>query len=291
MMRALICGGSGFIGSHVADALVEAGHSVRIFDLAQTNYIRSGQEMVVGDILNAEAVARAAQGCDYVYNLAGIAHLDDSIDAPMLTAQLNIIGNLNALEAARKAGAKRFVYASSAYVYSRGGSFYRVSKQASEGFVEEYFTRYALPFTILRYGSLYGRRSNAKNGIYRMLDQAVRERAISYGGNGDAMREYIHVTDAAKLSVKVLEAEFENRHITLSGTERMPVRMMMQMIAEMMPSGLALSWGSVQREGHYEVTPYAFTVRPGHKLVATDYVELGQGILDCLAEHHDRLEQ
>lgn len=288
MAAILVCGGSGFIGSHVADALTDAGHDVRIFDRDASKYLSVGQQMIIGDMMDAAALDFAAAGCEVVYNLAGIAHLDDSLDRPLETAQVNIIGNLHALEAARKSGAKRFVYASSVYVYSRHGSFYRVSKQASEGFVELYAEQYGLQYTILRYGSLYGRRSNDRNGIYRMLDQALRERSISYGGNGEALREYIHVTDAAKLSVQVLGAEYVNRHLTLSGHERVPVRTLMQMVSEMM-GGVALAWGSRQHEGHYEITPYAFTPRPGHKLVANDYVELGQGILDCLAEHQERL--
>ena len=286
--RALVLGGSGFLGSHVADALTEAGYRVRLFDLVRSPYLRAGQEMVVGDLMDRQAVAKAAVGCDYVYNFAGIADIDDAKDRPVDTAAFNVVGNVHALEAARLSGAKRFIFASSVYVYAETGSFYRASKQSAERFVEAYHERYRLPYTILRYGSLYGRRADERNGIFRLLKQALEKKSVTYSGSGEAMREYIHVTDAAKLSVKVLEQEYENRHLILSGHERMSVKTLMKMISEMVPGGVEIKFGNETSEGHYDITPYAFHPKVGHKLVANDYVELGQGILDCLADIHER---
>lgn len=285
---AVVYGGSGFLGSHVADALTEAGYVVRVFDRAPSRWLRDGQEMVVGDLMDAEAVARAAAGCDYVYNFAGIADIDDARNRPRDTAMLNIVGNIHALEAARAGGAKRFVFASTVYVYSESGSFYRVSKQAAERFVETYQERYGLPFSILRYGSLYGRRADERNGIYRFLKQALEGGKVHYEGAEDSMREYIHVADAARLSVRVLEEEFANRHLVLTGHERMPVKNLMRMISEMLPGGIEVRYGNRHGEGHYVMTPYAFNPKVGHKLVANDYVDLGQGLLDCIAELHER---
>ena len=74
-MKAVVFGGSGFIGSHVADELSARGHKVRIFDIRRSPYLQKGQEMVVGDILNEADVAKAVDGCDLVYNFAGFAHL------------------------------------------------------------------------------------------------------------------------------------------------------------------------------------------------------------------------
>lgn len=285
----VVYGGSGFLGSHVADALSDAGYRVRIFDLVRSPYLRADQEMVVGDLMDQPAVMRAAEGCLYVYNFAGIADINDAKDRPTETAALNIVGNVHALEAARCAGVQRFVFASSVYVYSESGSFYRASKQSAERFVEAYHERYGLNYTILRYGSLFGRRADDRNGIYRLLKQAIDNRAIVYNGNLESMREYIHVTDAARLSVQILEASYANRHIILTGHERMMVKNLLQMIAEMLPGGVEIKVSDRQVYGHYAMTPYAFHPKVGHKLVATDYVDLGQGLLDCLAELHERL--
>lgn len=285
---AIVFGGSGFLGSHVADALSDAGHRVRIFDRVSSPWLRDAQEMVIGDLMDAEAVARATAGFDYVYNFAGVSDIDDARNRPRDTAMLNIVGNIHVLEAARTGGAKRFVFASTVYVYSESGSFYRASKQAAERFVETYQERYSLPYSILRYGSLYGRRADQRNGIYRFLKQAVENGKVHYEGAEDSMREYIHVADAARLSVRILEPEFANRHLVLTGHERMPVRNLMRMISEMLPGGVEVHYGGKQGDGHYVMTPYAYNPRVGHKLVANDYVDLGQGLLDCIAELHER---
>lgn len=286
--KVLVCGGSGFLGSHVADALSDAGFQVRIFDRVRSPYLRKGQEMVVGDLMNQKTVIKAAKGCSYLYNFAGIADIDDAKDRPVDTAAFNVVGTVHALEAARLAGMKRFIFASSVYVYSESGSFYRASKQAAERFVEAYHERYGLPYTILRYGSLYGRRADDRNGIFRLLKQALQKKTINYSGSGNALREYIHVTDAAKLSLQILKEEYANRHLILSGHERMPVKTLMKMVSEMIPGGVKLQFGDRKGDSHYDITPYAFHPKVGHKLVANDYVELGQGILDCLADIHER---
>ena len=77
-MKAVIFGGAGFIGSHVADYLLEKGFEVRIFDICESKYLKPGHEMIVGDILDFNQVQKAVTGCDYVYNFAGIADIDES---------------------------------------------------------------------------------------------------------------------------------------------------------------------------------------------------------------------
>jgi UDP-glucose 4-epimerase len=284
----IVFGGSGFLGSHVADALSEAGYSVTIFDKEISTFLQDNQEMVQGNILDVQAVEAAMTGKNVVFNFAGLADIDEAKDKPIETAELNIMGNLHMLEAAKKIGVKRFVFASSVYVYSDAGSFYRASKQSSERFVESYHERYGLDYTILRYGSLYGRRSDARNAMYRFIKEALNEHTITYKGNSDAMREYIHVQDAAQLSVKILEEEFSNRHIILTGRERLPVMKVMKMIAEMLPYDVKLQLSDEEIYGHYEMSPYAFHPKVGHKLVANDFVDLGQGILDCFADLHEK---
>lgn len=285
--RALVLGGSGFLGSHVADALSEAGYQVIIFDRQKSRYLQADQEMVVGNLLDEEHLASVAKGCDYILNFAGLADIDEAKDKPVETAQLNVLGNVNALEAALKARVKRFVFASSVYVFSESGSFYRASKQSAERFVEAYQERYGLDYTILRYGSLYGRRADARNGIYRLLKQACEKGAIAYHGSPDAMREYIHVSDAAKLTLDTLQDKFANRHIVLTGQERLTVKNLMKMIAEMFPKNIELNFDRKREYAHYEMTPYSFNPKVGHKLVSNDHVDLGQGLLDCFAELHE----
>lgn len=289
MQTAIVFGGSGFLGSHVADALTGAGFAVRLFDRAPSRHAAPGQEMMVGDLLDPAAVARACEGADVVYNFAGIADIEEARAAPLDTARANILGNLLVMEAARCAGVRRFVFASTVYVYSRSGAFYRVSKQACEQFIDAYREEYGLEYTILRYGSLYGRRADARNSIWRMVHEALTRRTITYTGNPDSVREYIHVDDAARLSVEILAPEYRNRHLVLTGTERLAVRDLMRIIAEMMPFPVELRFEPDGRTIHYSLTPYRFDPQVGHKLIARDFVDIGQGLLDCLAEAHQRL--
>lgn len=285
----LVLGGSGFLGSHTADALSDAGYAVRIFDREPSAFLRPDQKMIVGDMMDDAALKNAITGCDYVYHLAGIADIETAKGAPLDTANINIMGTLKALEAARLAGVKRFVFSSTVYVYSSSGAFYRASKQACENFIETYKEVYGLDYTILRYGSLYGRRAGPTNGIFKLITSALESGEIVYKGDPDAMREYIHVEDAAALSVQILAPEYANRHLILTGAERMRVADLMRMLAEMMPNKPAFRFGDKELVAHYTMTPYTYNPKVGHKLVRTDHIDLGQGILDCIAEVHERL--
>ena len=282
--KIIVFGGSGFLGSHVADSLSDAGYDVVIFDTQKSPYLRDDQKMVIGDITDLDQARDVLQGAVALFNFAAVADIDEAHDRPMKTAEVNVLGAVTLLEAARLADVKRYVFASSVYVFSESGSFYRASKQAAERFVETFHSRYGLDYTVLRYGSLYGPRADEHNGVFRMLRQALTEDRITYGGKGDAIREYIHVTDAARLSVQILEQKYANRHLVLTGTERMRVRDVMQMISEILPREVQLEFASGNPISHYTMTPYAYQPNIGHKLVGTDFVDLGQGLLQCISD-------
>lgn len=286
---AVVLGAGGFLGSHVADALSNAGYKVRLFDRNPSPFRRSDQEMIIGDLMDISQVSNAVQGAAAVYNFAAVADIDEAHDNPLGTASINVLGNMHALEASRLAGVRRFIFASSVYVYSETGSFYRASKQAAERFTETYHERYGLEYTILRYGSLYGRRSDRRNGIYRMLHEAIQQRAITYRGSGESIREYIHVEDAARMSVQILAPEFANRHLILTGQEKLRIRDVMTMISEMLPWNVDLHYDQAKPGHHYQITPYAFQPRVGRKLVLNEHVDLGQGLLDCIQEIYQQI--
>jgi len=282
--KIVVYGGSGFLGSHVADTLSDAGYEVVVFDTHESAYLREDQQMVIGDITNLDQALDAAEGAMALYNFAAIADIDEAHNQPLKTTEVNVLGAVTLLETARLAKVRRYVLASSVYVFSESGSFYRASKQAAERFVETYHSRYDLEYTILRYGSLYGPRAGLQNGLFRMLQQAISDNCITYEGHGDAVREYIHVTDAARLSMQILGQKYANRHLVLTGTERMRVRDVMQMIAEILPAEIKLEFASGNPVSHYTMTPYAYQPNIGHKLVGTDFVDLGQGLLECIGE-------
>ena len=184
MKKAVVVGGSGFIGAHVADQLSDAGHKVRIFDCVESPWLRPNQEMIVGDLLGeSTTLLDALEGCNVVYNYAAVSDLDDALDKPIETAKVNVLGNVMLLEACRKAKVERYIYASTLYVFSRHGGFYRCSKQSAEHYVEEYQSAYGLDFTILRYGSLYGPRSDDRNGLWRIVKNALDIGKVCYEGS------------------------------------------------------------------------------------------------------------
>ncbi|MBI5240587.1 MAG: NAD(P)-dependent oxidoreductase [Elusimicrobia bacterium] len=287
-MRAIVFGGSGFLGSHVADALSAKGWTVRVFDKAASDWLRRGQEMVVGDILDPAAVKRAVAGCRVVYNFAGVADLDDALTKPVATAQQNILGNLNVLEAAAATGVRRYVYASTIYVYSDKGGFYRCSKQASELYIEEFARRFGLRYTILRYGTLYGPRADRRNSVHRYLEQALKEGRIVCSGDGEEMREYVHVRDAAALSAEILKPEYADKHIIITGHHPMRFKDMLLMIQEILGRRIKLELRRDRSRDHYAFTPYSFAPKVGRKLVSHCYTDMGQGLLECLQELHGR---
>ncbi len=283
-------GGSGFIGSHVADALQAAGHEVTVLDRRRSPYLQPEQRFIQADTLDREQINAAVQGQEAVYHFAGIAHLDVGLSEPIGTVQQNVLGTVIALEAARLAAVKRFIYASSIYVYSAGGSFYRCSKQAAELYIEEYQRLYGLDFTILRFGTVYGTRADRHNSVRGYLQQALRTRKITAAGTGEEIREYVHVRDAARSSVQVLDEAFRNEHVVLTGHHPMRFADLLAMIREIV--------GDVEIElrppdhddarhgesGHFSITPYSFRPRVARKLVANPYLDMGQGLLDCLEE-------
>lgn len=287
--KAIVFGGSGFLGSHVADELSSRGMAVTIFDKNPSPFLQKSQKIILGDILDLESVVTACKGMDYVYNFAGLADINEAKDKPLLTAQLNIIGHTNVLEASRTAEVRRFVYASTVYVYSESGSFYRVSKQTGEKYTELYWDKYKLPYTILRYGSLYGPRADRRNAIYRFIDSALREGKIHYKGTGEELREYIHVGDASRASVDILKPEFENQHIVITGPQMLRIRDVITMISEMLPGSIVkAAYENEDVEAHYNITPYAFKPRIGKKLLVNPFVDMGQGVLECVErQYHD----
>ncbi|MEZ4363753.1 MAG: NAD(P)-dependent oxidoreductase [Kofleriaceae bacterium] len=289
-MKILVTGGCGFLGSHLVDTLLEAGHDVTVFDLCASRggWAPRAARMVVGSLGDPVGLASVVEGHDAVYHLAGFADLNAAKREPLRTVQDNIVGTTHLLEAMRAHGVTRLLFASTVYVYSREGGFYRASKQACESYIEEYQRSFGLRYTILRYGSLYGPRADASNGVYRLLRQAIAGQPIAYTGSPDDIREYIHVEDAARLSAQALDAEFEGKHVLLTGPSSTRAGELFTMFQEILGRPVAVEYRAADGpgSGHYAVTPYAYTPKPGRKLVTTHYVDMGQGLLRMVEDLH-----
>lgn len=283
-MKVVVVGGSGFLGSHVADALSAAGHHVTIFDRAASRYLQPGQKMLVGDLFDLDQVSRAVKGADAVFHFAGIADIKEANERPLETVKANILGTTHLLEACRTEKVKRFVFASSIYVYSELGGVYRSSKQSCELLIENYNRLFGLGFTILRFGSLYGGRANRFNFIRNVIHQALTEGRMERRGDGEEIRDYIHVSDAARACLAVLDEKHRNQYLLITGTQSIKVKDLLFMIKEILNRGVEVKFLEKTEDDHYEITPYSFRPRIAHKLMQDTQIDLGQGILDTIYE-------
>jgi len=287
--KVVVFGGSGFLGSHVADFLSDAGYHVVIFDLNNSQYLSSDQEIVIGDILNRDEVRKVVEGAKYVYHFAAIADIKEAQENPVKAVEINVLSTTYILDACREFGVERFLYGSTIYVYSDHGSFYRSTKQSSELLIDNYQRVYGLNYTILRYGSLYGPRANHFNFINRIIIQALLEREITREGDGQELREYIHIKDAAKASVEILKDDYVNTNIMITGNKSMRIRDLLNMIKEMLNEKIEIKYTNNLLEGHYNITPYNFKPKVAKKYQLHFYHDLGQGILDQIYSNYERL--
>jgi len=281
-----VVGGAGFMGSHAADALSSAGYNVRVFDKTPSKWIKNNQTMIIGDLLDTDALERLLQGCDVVFHFAGLADLNQALDKPLEAANINILGTISLLEACRRTDVNRFIFASTMYAYSRDGGFYRCSKIAAEEYIREYQHRYGLDYTIMRFSSLYGPRSNESNNLYRIIKEASQTGLIHYKGNKDAIREYLHVYDMANTCVEVLEASYSGKTLVLTGQETKSILDILEILAEILdiPSD-TIEFTEDNENGHYIRTPYALK-KPNlaYKYSPSSHIDIGQGLMQLIED-------
>ena len=285
MRKILVFGGFGFLGHYLVNELLNRGYDVTVADIHESAKVEANITYIKCDITSKENIKNAfkTKKFDFVYNLAGFANLDIAIKYPIETIQLNVIGNMHILEECVKNNISRFVYASSAYAMSNKGSFYGISKLASEKIIEEYLKKFSLPFTILRYGSVYSERSYDNNYIYNLIKSAVLEGEINHNGDGNELREYIHAADASKLSVDVIESEdFKNLHVILTGNERMKRSDLFNMVKEILNDQVEIKYKNDGYHNHYNFTPYSFEPSVSRTLSANPHIDMGQCLLECV---------
>lgn len=283
--KVVVFGGSGFLGNYVVSELVSRGYSVLTADLKKSEF-NVEVDFIECNIMDADSVNKAVSNdVDYVYNLAGFSELDKAHLDPKMTVNLNVIGNINILNTCLEKKVSRIVYASSAYAVSEKGSFYGISKLSSEKIIEEYSNNFDLDYTILRYGSVYCERNFSNNYIFELIKTAIETGKINHEGDGEEVREYIHAADAARLSVDVIEdVKFSKQHLILTGMEKMKRVELFNMIQEVLGEQLEIKLNKDGYQNHYRFTPYSFQATMSKKLVSNPFIDIGQGILECINE-------
>ena len=138
--------------------------------------------MIISNLSNAKNLNKQLE-FDLVYHFAAMSDIGDCLNNPLQSAQINIFFTLKVLEFCAKYKIKRLVYASTIYVHSEQGGFYRISKQASELYIEEYNRRFSVDYTILRFGTVYGPRSGKKNNLTKIISDALKKNYKIYWWN------------------------------------------------------------------------------------------------------------
>lgn len=289
-MKALVTGGSGFLGRYLVRELVNQGIETVIFDTVSPpedflNGMSDYATFVKGDILDLDHLIQSIDGCDIVFHTAAIADLDDARKKPVQTMNVNVVGTAHCLEAARIAGVKRFLLASSVYVSGKWGSFYKVSKQAGESLCKTYNEEYGLSYTILRYGSLYGRDANQWNSMYAICTALLSTGTFHYVSGPEAIREYIHIHDAARETISIaMDKTFENRVALITGPQRMTIRELFDMMEEIIGKKITITYTPPHERCHYIKTPYTFDIEVPIRVNLSSFIDINEGILDCLYE-------
>jgi nucleoside-diphosphate-sugar epimerase len=218
-LTVLVTGGAGFIGSHLADALLDAGATVRIMDIAMDTATSQRE----GSVTDAQACVEACKGVDVIFHQAAVVSVPLSVNNPRHNHDVNITGTLNMLMAAAQTGVKRFVYASSAAVY--GGQTtaslntetqsreYSSPYALSKGVCEDYADLFARKEELgrgmtcvgLRYFNVYGPRQNPASpyaGVISIFVDKIQKRdPITVYGDGSATRDFVHVSDVVRANM------------------------------------------------------------------------------------------
>jgi UDP-glucose 4-epimerase len=223
-MKFLVTGGAGFIGSHLANRLVNDGHSVRILDNFSTGSLNNLSEVdgkveiFEGDIRNYDRVRDITEDRDIVMHLAAQVSVPLSIQDPIASHEVNVIGSINVLEAARQAKVQKVVLASSSAIYGNSQilpilernepsplSPYAAGKLAGEYYARIYWETYGLPTVSLRYFNVYGPKQNPKGDYAAVIPKFINvlnegNRPVVYG-DGEQTRDFIYVDDAVEANV------------------------------------------------------------------------------------------
>jgi UDP-glucose 4-epimerase len=287
MKKVLVTGGSGFLGSHVIDMLVTEGYNVIIIDINPPEFYHASVEYVHCDLFKDSFPTSILKDCSIIFHLAGFADLNAARTSPIETVTNNILVTTKLLKAAVENEIERFIFASTVYVYSHQGGFYKASKQACEIYIEEFHKKYGLEFTILRYGSLYGPRSDERNGIYKLLKQAVLNSKIDFYGSPDEKREYINIVDAARLSVQCIKQRYRNSHYIITGQQSISAEELFTMFSEILNKKIQVNYRNEDHNsnsGHYKMTPYNYLPKVGEKLTSNISIDIGQGLIQLIQE-------
>lgn len=265
-MKVMVTGGSGFIGSHVVDKLLDRGVRVRIYDLIYPEFLddmldkrRKLVEYYQGSLLEEDRVRLASAGMDAIFHLAAVADVNEVAKDPRYAYRINIEGTFNVLEAARmNTSIKRVIFASTVWMYQntpQGNGvltedapmslpihYYTATKFAGESNCISYSKLFNVPITILRFGVPYGPRARGAIVSAIFVRKALNGEEITIAGDGSQYRKFVYVEDLAEGCVLALKDRALNKIYNLEGEEKVSIKQIADTVNDILGGGVKIKY-------------------------------------------------
>ena len=212
--KALITGGSGFVGSHIVEELVKKNFKVIVLDIKKPK--TKNVVFVKNKDFNLKSLKKITKKVDYVFHLSGVSDVNKVKNNSIYTIENNILNTTKLLEACKNSNVKRFFFASSIYAYGNTGNLYTTSKISSELIIKNFSLLYNLNYTIFRYSSIFGSRNRGVDVISIFVNRAIKNLDLIINGDGRQTRNFIDVRRVAKFSLLALKEKYKNKTLTIA---------------------------------------------------------------------------
>lgn len=274
--RIAVIGGAGFIGKRLCKLLSKNNFVLNI-DLKKI--YGPNISNIILDILNEKKLLAALKNVDYVFHLGGVSDLNKALNNPKKTAEVNIVGTINVLSACVKNKIKKIIFSSSIYSFTEEGGFYKSSKLSAEFFIYEFYKRYNLKFTILRFGSVYGEGSNHENGIFKIMYHAIKNKNIMFNGSKNTVRRFINIHDVSILTSKSILKKYDNKILMITGINSTKITKVLEKIKNIV--GIKRNKITISNKkniGHYIKEPRKFQFPKMIKFTRKKQINLSVGL-------------
>lgn len=289
MKKAIVFGGSGFIGRHLIEELLNNKWSVTNFDINRIELPYDNYSFVKGDICLSNNIDDFfKEQPEAVINLSAMSSIEECNTLPYLAFHYNVLGNsmiLNAMVRNYKEP-PLYVYASSLYAQSSKSGAYGITKKQSEEWVKYYADKHNFPYLILRYGTVYGPGAQSDNSVRKVIEYALREKVISYYGSGEEIRNYVHVKDVAKSTIDLMQPEHHDKTFNILGINPIKSRDFVYLLRDILGNDYKVEFrGEDSHIDHYQITPYDYDQDIAYNYTPRKYIDFGLGLLGVIKEN------